>query len=182
MPPLTSGSPSAVTLVVPGDLETRTGGYGYDREIVAGLRALGWTVDIRRLDDSFPFPTAYARAHAVAELAAVPAGGLVLADGLAFGAMADEAAREAARLRLVGLVHHPLALENGLDAATARAFVESETRALACTRGVVVTSDATARALAPYGIAAEDIAVVVPGTTPGPLARGSGHSGGGKRQ
>ena len=182
MPPLTSGSPSAVTLVVPGDLETRTGGYGYDREIVAGLRALGWTVDIRRLDDSFPFPTAYARAHAVAELAAVPAGGLVLADGLAFGAMADEAAREAARLRLVGLVHHPLALENGLDAATARAFVESETRALACTRGVVVTSEATARALAPYGIAAEDIAVVVPGTTPGPLARGSGHSGGGKRQ
>jgi glycosyltransferase involved in cell wall biosynthesis len=79
----------------------------------------------------------------------------------------------------VGLVHHPLALENGLDAATARAFVESETRALACTRGVVVTSEATARALAPYGIAAEDIAVVVPGTTPGPLARGSGHSGAG---
>lgn len=177
MSPLTSGAPSDVTLVVPGDLQTRTGGYGYDREIVAGLRALGWTVDIRRLDDSFPFPTAYARAHAVAELAAIPTDGLVLADGLAFGAMAEEAAREAARLRFVALVHHPLALENGLDASTARAFVESETRALACTRGVVVTSEATARALQPYGIAAEDIAVVMPGTAPAPLARGSSEPG-----
>lgn len=182
MTPQTSGSPAAVTLVVPGDLESRTGGYGYDRSIVAGLRALGWMVDIRRLDDSFPFPTAYARAHAVAELAAVPAGGLVLADGLAFGAMAEEAAREASRLRFVGLVHHPLALENGLDAATARALVESETRALACTRGVVVTSEATARALAPYGIAAEDIAVVMPGTAPAPLARGSARDGQGPVQ
>jgi len=179
MSPLTSGAVSDVTLVVPGDLQTRTGGYGYDREIVAGLRTLGWTVDIRRLDDSFPFPTAYARAHAVAELAAIPTEGLVLADGLAFGAMAEEAAREASRLRLVALVHHPLALENGLDAPTAHAFVESETRALACTRGVVVTSEATARALRPYDIAAEDIAVVMPGTAPAPLARGSGESGGG---
>lgn len=173
MTPDASGSPSAVTLAVPGDLEARTGGYGYDREIVAGLRALGWTVDVRRLDASFPFPTSYARAHAVAELAAVPTGGLVLADGLAFGAMAEEAAREAARLRLVALVHHPLALENGLAPEIARAFAESETRALACARGVVVTSDATAATLATYGIAGDDIAVVPPGTAPAPLARGT---------
>jgi len=177
MTPATSVAPIAVTLVVPGDLETRTGGYGYDREIVKGLRALGWTVGIRQLDGSFPFPSAYARALAVAELAAVPAGGLVLADGLAFGAMAEEAAREAARLRFVALVHHPLALENGLDAATARAFAESETRALACTRGVVVTSDATAAALASYGVEAARIAVVMPGTAPAPLARGTGRDG-----
>jgi len=168
-----SGSHAAVTLVVPGDLESRTGGYGYDREIVAGLRALGWAVDIRRLDGSFPFPTTYARAHAVAELAAVPTGRLVLADGLAFGALAAEAEREAARLRFVALVHHPLALENGLDADTARALTDSETRALAATRGVVVTSDATAALLASYRVRAEHIAVVMPGTAPAPLARGS---------
>ncbi len=173
----TSGHRTAVTLVVPGDLEARTGGYGYDREIVAGLSALGWTVDIRRLDGSFPFPTAYARAHAVAELAALDTGTLVLADGLAFGVMAGEAEREAARLRLVALVHHPLALENGLAPPVARDFAALETRALRCTRGVVVTSEATAAALTPYGIGRDDIAVVVPGTTPAPLAVGRASHG-----
>lgn len=165
---------SAVTLLVPGDLETRTGGYGYDREIAAGLRALGWTVSVSQLDASYPFPTAYARARTVVELAGLPSGSLVLADGLAFGAMAAEAAREAARLRFVALVHHPLALEHGLDARTARALAASEKRALGCTRGVVVTSDETAGILATsYGVARESIAVVPPGTAPAPLARGT---------
>jgi glycosyltransferase involved in cell wall biosynthesis len=171
------GSPSAVTLVVPGDLAARTGGYAYDREMVAGLRTLGWTVGIRQLDPTFPFPTSYARAHAVAELAALPAGALVLIDGLAFGAMPEEAAREAARLRLVALVHHPLALENGLDAETAQSLAASETRALASTRGVVVTSEATAARLGSYGVAPDDIAVVVPGTDSAPVARGSTRHG-----
>lgn len=178
MTPDVSDTPASATFVVPGDLEARTGGYGYDREIVRGLEALGWRVTIRRLDGSFPFPTAYARAHAVAELAAVPDGGLVLVDGLAFGVMADEAAREATRLRLVALVHHPLALEHGLEADTAAAFAASETRALACTRGVVVTSEATAAVLGRYGVTRDDVAVVMPGTEPAPLARGSLRHGG----
>ncbi len=168
-----SGAPRAVTLLVPGDLNLRTGGYGYDREIAAGLRALGWRVDVAALDGSFPFPTAEARAHAARTLAALPDGTLVLADGLAFGALAEEAEREAARLAFVGLVHHPLADETGLDDATAQAFVASEGRALACTRGVVVTSRATAGRLAAFGVPADRIAVVVPGTAPAPAARGT---------
>ena len=155
---------AAVTLLVPGDLATRTGGYGYDREIVAGLRGLGWQVDVAVLDASYPFPTPEARAHAARTLAALPDDTLVLADGLAFGAMADEAAAESGRLRLVALVHHPLALESGLAAGTARALAESERAALAGTRGVVVTSPATAGSLAAYGVAGDRIAVVPPGT------------------
>ena len=165
--------PRAVTLLVPGDLALRTGGYGYDRAIVAGLRALGWRVDVVLLDGSFPSPTAAARAHAVQALAALPDGALVLADGLAFGAMAVEAEREARRLALVGLVHHPLADETGLDADTARAFATSERRALACTRGVVVTSHATARRLSEFGVEARRVTVVMPGTASAPAARGT---------
>jgi len=173
-----AGAPRAVTLLVPGDLALRTGGYGYDRAIVAGLRELGWRVDVVLLDGSFPRPTAAARAHAVQALAALPDGALVLADGLAFGAMAVEAEREAARLAFVALVHHPLADETGLDADTAGAFAASERRALDCTRGVVVTSHATARRLSTFGVEARRVAVVMPGTASAPAAHGTQSTGG----
>lgn len=164
---------TALYVVVPGDLDTRTGGYGYDRRIIGGLRDRGWTVSVSRLDDSFPVPTPAARAQAAAALAAVPADATVLIDGLALGALPDEVAREAARLRIVGLVHHPLAAETGLDPALAAALEVSERRALAAVRAVVVTSRATATRLADYGVSADRIAVVEPGTDPAPLAQGS---------
>jgi len=158
---------------VPGDIQQRTGGYGYDRAIVAGLRDLGWDVEVCSLDDSYPFPCEDARSHATRALAALPDGTLVLADGLAFGAMGEEAEREASRLRFVALVHHPLALESGLDLRVAQALRESETRALGAVRGVVVTSAATVQSLRPYGIAPDAVAVIRPGTDPAPVARGT---------
>ena len=164
---------SALFVVVPGDLDTRTGGYGYDRRIIAGLRGRGWSVDVRRLDDSFPTPTPAAREHAAQVLAAIPHGSTVLVDGLALGALPAEVEREAKRLKIVALVHHPLAAETGIDSALAAALEVSERRALAASRSVVVTSRATAARLADYGVGAERITVVEPGTDPAPLARGS---------
>jgi glycosyltransferase involved in cell wall biosynthesis len=164
---------SALYVVIPGDLDTRTGGYGYDRRIIAGLRGREWSVSVLRLDDSFPFPSPAARAQAVDVLARVPSGSTVLVDGLALGALPAEVEREAVRLRIVALVHHPLAAETGLDPALAAALETSERRALAFARSVVVTSRATAVRLADYGVSADRITVVEPGTDPAPLARGS---------
>jgi glycosyltransferase involved in cell wall biosynthesis/SAM-dependent methyltransferase len=163
-----TGRAPALTIVVPGDLDTRTGGYGYDRRLIAGLRVSGWIVDVVRLDDSFPFPTAAARAEASRALAALPDGATVLVDGLALGALPDEVAREAARLDICGLVHHPLAAETGLDAAAVAALDDSERRALAFARAIVVTSRATADALAHYGVGADRITVIEPGTDRAP--------------
>ena len=58
-----------------------------------------------------------------------------------------------------------------------RALFEGERRALAAARGVIVTSPATARALADFDVAAARIAVVEPGTAPAALAPGSGLAG-----
>jgi glycosyltransferase involved in cell wall biosynthesis len=163
----------SVVLVVPGRLDTLTGGYGYDRRIVAGLAVRGWTVAVRELHDSFPFPTPEARAEARSVLASIGDGAVVLVDGLAFGVLPDEAERETGRLRLVALVHHPLAAEAGLSIADANVLEAAERRALAAVKRVVVTSRRTAAALAHYGVGQDRISVVEPGTDRAPLAHGS---------
>src|SRR3990170_2235605 len=147
----------SLILIVPGPLETRTGGYEYDRRMVAGLRAGGWTVGVRELDDSFPRPTAAALDDAARVLAAIPDGTTVVIDGLAFGAMPAEVEREASRLRLVALVHMPLAAEIGLDADTAARLEPSERRALDSATLVIVTGRTTISALARYGIGRDRI-------------------------
>jgi glycosyltransferase involved in cell wall biosynthesis len=154
---------SAIDFVVPGDIDTPTGGYIYDREILAGLRALGWRTTVHSLDASFPQPTPAAQRAARATFAAIPSGSLVVIDGLALPGLERVLGDEAKRLTLVALVHHPVALETGLDAATARRFGDAERRALAVVRRVITTSQWTARALARYDVAIGALRVVEPG-------------------
>jgi len=164
--------------LLPGDPLTITGGYEYDRRMVDGLRTLGWAVQVRTLDASFPFPTAESLADAHRELAAMPADSLVLIDGLALGALPEIVKAHAQRLRLVGLVHHPLAAETGLTPQLAARLFESERTALQAMRLVIVTSQATRRTLDDYDVPAARIAVVEPGVDKpsGPLAENPGAS------
>ena len=173
MPVKNSTRPRFLSFLLSGRLETLTGGYEYDRRIIAGLRERGWSVSVQELDDSFPRPTAAAREQAGRTLANIPDGGTVIVDGLALGAMPAEAEREAQRLRLLALVHHPLADETGIDRQMAAELAASERRALAAVRHVVVTSHATASSLTAYGVEGGRVSVVEPGTDPSPIARGS---------
>lgn len=161
--------------MLPGPLESLSGGYAYDRRIAAGLREAGWAVDWLVLPAGFPQPDAAAHAEAAAQVAALPDSSLVIADGLAFGALPALAQQHAGRLRWVALVHHPLALETGLEARERERLFHSERQALAAARGVIATSTATARGLAAYGVPAGQVHVVEPGTDAAALAAGSGH-------
>ncbi len=166
-----------VHVVVPGDIDTRTGGYEYDRRIISGLLARGWHVPLISLPGAYPFPAAADRAAASERLAAVPDDAVVLLDGLALGVLPAEVAREQHRVRCIGLVHHPLWAETGLEPGQVETLRASEQRALECVRGVIVTSPRTVAPVAALGVAREVIEVVEPGTEPALPAAGSGGPG-----
>jgi glycosyltransferase involved in cell wall biosynthesis len=153
---------------VPGDLATPTGGYAYDRRMLAELAALGRRAEVVNLGESFPRPSAATRTAACARLAALPPGIPIVVDGLAFGVLPEAAHKMQATHSLVALVHHPLALESGLSADEAAGLLASERAALAAARHVVTTSAATARLLtADYNVACGRLSVIEPGTDRG---------------
>ena len=156
---------AAVTFAVPGRLNQPTGGYKYDRRVIAGLRQRGCEVDVIDLGDGFTCPTAETIHAALPCLRRVPAGQPIVVDGLALGVLPDAAEALRSSHRLIGLVHHPLALESGLTPAETAALRASERAALSAVSRVVVTSPATRRILvADYGVPGEIIAVALPGS------------------
>lgn len=163
-----------IAFLHPGALDTPTGGYVYDRELIAALRRAGATITTVGLGDGYPAPGAAALAQAGAAFSELAPGTVAVVDGLAFGVLGEVAAAHAGHLRLIALVHHPLAHESGLDRHTAERLVEAERRALGLAAHVIVTSTATARALAAsFGVAAERISVIEPALSLALPARGA---------
>src|ERR1700730_17954081 len=114
---------AAVTFAVPGGLDQPTGGYAYDRRVIAGLRERGCEVDVIDLGDGFPRPTPDTVLASLPRLMRVPADRPIVVDGLALGVLPEAAAALRSSHRVIALVHHPLALESGLtlgEAATLR--------------------------------------------------------------
>jgi glycosyltransferase involved in cell wall biosynthesis len=161
----------AVDLVVPGDIDAITGGYIYDRRILAGLTSLGWEARVHSLHASFPEPTREALAIAAAVFTGLPDGATVVIDGLALAGLKDILPPHITRLRLVALIHHPLAYETGLTRERAARLEAAESAALARVHRVIVTSAWTKRVLENFGVGAARISVVEPGTDPAPLHR-----------
>ena len=169
---------TGIAFAIPGDLETATGGYAYDRRVIAGLRDMGHTVTVVPLGDGFPDRDAIDGARVRNALSAIPDGTPTLIDGLALGILPDETAELSRRAPVIALVHHPLGLETGLDADRRSRLVDSERLALAAVRHVVVTSPSTARTLADtFDVPAGRITVAEPGVDrPPPFERAdTGH-------
>lgn len=162
-----------VGFAIPGDIDTPTGGYGYDRRLMALLPEHAVGVRLIALPGSFPEPSAADLVESRKALAASPAA-VLLIDGLAYGALPASLIRTL-RSPVVALVHHPLALETGLSEDRRRMLHDLEREALALARHAIVTSASTADVLvSEFGVRRECITIAEPGTDPAPRARGSG--------
>lgn len=158
---------------IPGDLGLATGGYAYDRRVIAECRRAGCTVTSLALPAGFPFPTPAELALSAELLDALPAAQPVLVDGLALGALPAPMLRALDR-PVAALVHHPLALETGIGDGQRAHLLASEREALAASSVVIATSPATARLLArEFAVPADRLVIAEPGTDPAPRARGT---------
>jgi glycosyltransferase involved in cell wall biosynthesis len=160
----------AAAFAIPGDIETRTGGYIYERMLLHALRAQGRAVDHLILPAGFPDPSPAEMAEAIAAMAAVPPDRPLIIDGLVFGAV-ETAGLATVRAPVVAMIHHPLALETGLPPARAALLRQREADNLALAAEVVVPSPHTAAILrAEYGVNPARISVALPGfAVPDPL-------------
>jgi glycosyltransferase involved in cell wall biosynthesis len=149
---------------IPGDITTLTGGYIYERRLLEGLRELGNDVEHIELGASFPVPTPDHMAEAVEALAALPEERALILDGLVFGSIATDGL---ARVRppVVAMIHHPLALESGLEEGLRDHLYRTERDNLTLAAHVLVPSAHTADMLASrYGVDPARITIARPGT------------------
>ena len=164
-------------LLVPGPFDAVSGGYNYDRRLVAGLRAIGHRAEAVELAGRHPVPDEAALASARAAWDALPPDAVPVVDGLGLPAFAPLADALAER-RAVALVHHPTALETGLSEADREALRATERELFGRVARIVATSPLTARRLVEeFGADPERVGVVEPGTDPAPRAAGSGGPG-----
>ena len=162
---ISSAGMQQLIFVYPGDLSAPTGGYAYDRQIIHGLKRLGWELELISLGDGYPFPTVAQVERARKALLGRTKGVPIAIDGLALGALPELAAELAEHHPIIAIIHHPLAFEFGLSEAQKRALQRSETEALRHVSQIVANSSTTARDLTQfYGVSPDTIGVVMPGT------------------
>jgi glycosyltransferase involved in cell wall biosynthesis len=163
----------SLAVLVAGRVNAVSGGSIYNRRMVDALVRRGWSVSVRELADSFPYPSETDLTDAADVLSSVDDDATVLIDGLAFGAMPDVLHSHVHRLRFVALIHLPLALEVGLTSETATRLDASERCALRTARAVVATGATTIESLRALGVQENRMAIVEPGVDRMPISRGS---------
>jgi len=154
----------AAAFAIPGDIETLTGGYIYERRLLEGLRAQGRDVDHIPLGSSFPHPSPADMAEAAARLRAIAPDRPLILDGLVFGSI-DTAVLAALPMPVVAMLHHPLAHESGLDPAARDHLYRTERDNLRHAAHVLVPSPHTrALLISDYGVEPARITIARPGT------------------
>jgi hypothetical protein len=164
---VSAGPGRTVHVVVPADVDDASrpsGGNTYDRRVVAGMRAAGWTVRQVPVAGRWPRPSVPDRGALQRALAGLPTGSTVLVDGLVACGVPDVLVPQSRRLEVVVLVHLPLGDEVG-----AADLAHREREVLHAAAAVVATSPWTAQRLRTQHDLPH-VEVVTPGVDPAPLA------------
>ncbi len=181
---------TVVEAFVPAGIDDRTrpsGGNTYDRQVLDGLAAAGWTVREHAVAGSWPTPEAGDHRALAERLDVVPDGSAVLIDGLIASA-APGLVASAGRLRLVVLVHLPLTLDRSLGPGggspggarrDARTDIRTTEAAVFAAAAAVITPSAWTRdaVIRLYGLDRRCVHVAEPGVAAAEAAMTSAAGG-----
>jgi glycosyltransferase involved in cell wall biosynthesis len=161
------------SLIVPAPFDAVSGGYEYDRRIVAGLLEAGHGVSVMELAGTHPVADTTAHDAACAAWDRVTVDTRPIIDGLALPAFAGLDDALAAR-NTAALIHHPTAWESGFTQSERATLLAIEKRLLPKLARILVTSETTSACLVTdFGVSPDRIRVVVPGTDDAPRSTGS---------
>ncbi len=160
-------------LVIPGSIETRTGGYGYAREMLKHLPFHGVAAEHVELPSHGQGDCGINVRHWEEAVSKIDRKAAIIVDGLIYGVLPAAMIRRVKR-NFVALVHHPLCLETGIGTDEATTLFQSERAALEQAWKVIVSSRTTASVLENlFRVPPRKIAIAPPGTLPAKRARGS---------
>ena len=149
--------------VVSGDIETQTGGYIYDRRVIAELELFGWSIELLSLSSNFPRPTEVDLSRTRQIFEKLEPKTPVIIDGLVYGSLSTEVIG-ALRSPIIVLVHHPLAEEKGLPETEQQRLLTTELENLQFAQKIITPSNHVAEVLMDkYSVNKEKLIVAKPG-------------------
>ncbi len=162
-----------IAFFMPAPLDLLTGGYVYNRRLIAEWRNLGHDVSVHGITGQHPWADHEAKKSATLAWHAMPPDALPVIDNLAIAAF-EPLLAELRDRRAVVLNHHPTGLEPGLPAEMSAALIALEQRVMPQIWRVVVTSPTTGDTLTKqFGVAPSRLITVIPGTDDAPQSAGS---------
>jgi len=152
-----------IHFLIPGDINTLTGGYVYDKNIIEGLIKSGYTVNVHQLSNDFPFPSEENLKKCEAIYKSIPNGNPVFIDSLAFGPIHNILLMYQNKNPVIAIIHLPLTKNPNFSRAEREQFFLPEQNALKLANKIVAVSEFTKQIIIDYGIETSKIEVITPG-------------------
>ena len=147
--------------IYPGDINTKTGGYIYEKNILKRAKKIKFNLNTIKLADSFPFPKENDLKNLKKTLEKLPDNAVLIIDGLVFECI-DSIINCLDRFVVIALIHHPLYLE--FSGNKSQFFLKNAKKLYKKTKKIIVTSNDTKQLIfEKFKINKRKILVVEPG-------------------
>jgi hypothetical protein len=137
-------NPKIIYFFYPGDINTKTGGYIYEKNIIEYAKSKKLPFKSKELSSNYPFPLKEDIDELKQILLDIPVGSTLLFDGLIFECL-KILKKDLSDFKIVALIHHPLYLE--FNGKMGLRFFSLEKEMFKIPNKFIVTSNETKRLL-----------------------------------